>query len=110
MPNLIADKGRSGSPSFYGTVKEPKTRATSSNAPAYAALVLVGVALVFVMRNQSKVKTGPVLNVVPSYDADRSTIANLTNTVNTISNPHFPAGGTLPSIVWSPNSVETVSN
>ena len=103
MPELVHDKGRAV-PSFYGQVKQTAT-STSSNLPFYSVLVMVGVAVVFILRNRDQVRTGALVEVVPSYDADISTISNITNTVNRMASPTFPRpGSTLAPIVWSPNS------
>lgn len=109
MPELVESKGRAASPSFYSQVKQTatKTATPSSNLPVYSVLILVGVAIVFILRKRDTSQTGPVLTLVPSYDADVSTISNITNTLTRMNQPNFPRpGSTLAPIVWSPNNVE----
>ena len=81
MPVLVTDKGKAR-PAFYSTVKQGVAH-HKSNFPVYAALILVGVALVFVLRNRSSGVTGagPVLTLVPSNDTDISAMNNMTQAV-----------------------------
>lgn len=100
MPALVTDKGKAV-PAFYGTVKSGVAQ-QQSNLPVYAALILVGVALIFVLRNRSSGQTGsgPLLTLEPSNETDVSTMNNMTQAVLAIGAARM--GGATTPMVSSP--------
>lgn len=98
MPALVQDKGRAV-PSFYGTVKNVG-EGVKPKLPMVAVLVLAGVAVVFVLRSRSSgssTQTGPALTLNPSNDSDVSTIDNLTQAVQALTDMAMGGGATTPT-------------
>jgi len=113
MPSLVKDMGKvSASP--FGNAKSSISSSASnvkSKLPVFAVLILAGVAIVFILRNRSgsTTQTGAALTIVPSGEADASTIANITAGINAIAGQvHTPApepsGGASTPITVSPRS------
>lgn len=86
-------------PRFRGTASQPfqsinpenpddsgleKPASNDTTIVLAAVIVVVGVIYVFYRRNKEKIVTGPVVTVVPSYEADVSQIQNIIGTVHAI--------------------------
>jgi hypothetical protein len=106
MPTAVKVKA----PSFYKIKPQSTSKSGGSNLPLYSALILAGVAVVFVLRNkQTKTIMGPVLTVVPSNDSDASAYANMIQGVHALSGqvallPETPPGGASSPITPNPGS------
>lgn len=105
MPNLIESKGKTRSPSYYkggDSASSSKTsKGKASKAPILIGVVAVGAGLVLFMRSKGSSpasNTGPALTVIPSSEADQSTIANMLQALKAVgglqtTDPN-PGGGT----------------
>ena len=120
MASLVKNKGKVGMPSFYSstsTTIKSKAEGVKSKLPLFALLILAGVAIIFVLRNRSSgssTQTGAALTVIPSGEADLSTIANITAGINALAGQvhtpsDIPSGGTSTPITTTPNPVNTPS-
>ena len=95
MPALVKDMGRAV-PSFYGSVKNAGEK-VKPNLPIFAVLILVGVAVVFILRRRtSSTNTGAALTITPDNSSDVSTIDNLTQAVNALTQQWQGGGATTP--------------
>jgi hypothetical protein len=82
MGPLIKDKGKAQQPSFYTSTPTPAP--TPQNNSSLILLLIVGAGVSYIWFMRTRTATAPALTLVPSTQADESTITNLTNSASAI--------------------------
>ncbi len=112
MPEIAPTVKKAAAPSFYASAAKASVQQSATGAksqlPLFAVLILVGVAIIFVLRNRDRqANTGPALTLVPSNDSDASSIANLTQSAQALTRQITPGGGVSTPLAPSPNIAVT---